>query len=151
MLKGLFIMTGWKMLKGVHGPGNGVISRMKRSFILAALLLGGCSANGITGLEGVQGYSGQEYFQVTFAVDKTGSMAAEPKSVLYVSGKENSTSQAYIEVYEKVLVIFDATGTQAFEGQQIRTDGQVGMMGAIGTAATSAIDAATGIPSIGAD
>ena len=111
-------MTGWKMLKGVHGPGNGVISRMKRSFILAALLLGGCSANGITGLEGVQGYSGQEYFQVTFAVDKTGSMA---------------------------------TGTQAFEGQQIRTDGQVGMMGAIGTAATSAIDAATGIPSIGAD
>ena len=41
--------------------------------------------------------------------------------------------------------------TKKFEGQQIRTDGQVGMMGAIGTAATSAIDAATGIPSIGAD
>jgi len=111
--------------------------------LIAVLLLGGCSANGITGLEGVQGYSGQEYFQVTFTVDKNGNVAAEPKSVLYVSGKENSTSQAYIEVYEKVLVMFDATGTKAFQGQAIRSEAQQGISGSLTDLGAAAIEALT--------
>lgn len=105
--------------------------RSAPTIVVALLLLAGCSWNPITGAEGVQGYSGQEYFQVTFAVDKNGSVAAEPKNVLYVSGKENSTSQAYIEIIDKVLVMFDATGTMAFPGQEIRAGAQANIAGGV--------------------
>ena len=121
----------------VTGPGVQSLALV----IGCTLFLGACSFNPITGLEGAQGYSGQEYFRVTFTVDENGVLQAEPKEILYVSGKENSTSKAYLEVYEKGLFMFDATGTSAFGGQEIRKDAQTGIVSEVGGVVGEAIGA----------
>lgn len=69
-----------------------------------------------------QGNAGIETFEMGFRKGQ-GEFQAEPKYVRFVSGKESSTSQIYIEIYDKGLITIDATGTAAFEGQRIR--GQV--------------------------
>jgi zinc D-Ala-D-Ala carboxypeptidase len=69
--------------------------------------------------------------QVITMASGRGVTGIEPKNVLYVSGKENSTSQAYIEIIDKVLVMFDATGTMAFPGQEIRAGAQANIAGGV--------------------